>query len=65
MTSAANAAFVLEITDLPTCKNLTIAKKYEHPDSVFGCAWNPKKLEFITGCQDGLVRLFDISSDTQ
>ena len=65
MTSATNAAFCIEITDLPACKTLTVARLYEHPDQVFGCAWNPHNaLEFITGCQDGLIRLFDFSNDS-
>lgn len=64
MTSAMNAAFVIEVMDLPACKNLAIARKYDHPDQVFGCAWNPfNAREFITACQDGLVRLFDNSGD--
>ena len=63
MTSAKNAAFVIEVSDLPACKTMQVARQYIHPNQVFGCAWNPMNAhEFITACQDGLIRLFDISN---
>ena len=65
MTSAANSAYVIEAQDYPACKQLAIAKNYPHPDKTFGCSWNPtKETEFVTACEDGLLRVFDLAADT-
>ncbi len=62
MTSAAGFAIVVEIQDYPVCKSLAVAKDYAHPNKVYGCAWNPmKQNEFVTACEDKLLRLFDFS----
>ena len=64
-TSAAGLAIVVEIQDYPTCKSLAIAKEYQHPDKVYGCAWNPmQKNEFVTACEDKILRLFDFSIES-
>lgn len=62
MTTAVNQAFVVEAKDYPACKNLEIVKTYPHPNKVYGCQWNPtKQNEFITACEDGMIRVFDFS----
>lgn len=62
MTSAQGSAYLIEAVDYPVCKNLALVKEYKHPDQTFGCAWNPFNAnEFITACQDGIVRLYDSS----
>ncbi len=64
MTSQNNTAYVLEIADYPTCKNLGMIKKYDHPSAVFGCSWSPKNAqEFVTASQDGILRMFNIVQD--
>lgn len=41
-------------------------KQYDHPDAVFGVAWSPaNENNFVTGCRDGMVRLYDICSGDQ
>ena len=62
MSTAANQAFVIEAKDFPACKNLEIVKTYPHPNKTYGCQWNPtKSTEFITACEDGLLRIFDFA----
>ena len=42
-----------------------MAKEYPHPDKTFGCSWNPTRVnEFLTACEDGLLRVFDFAADT-
>nr|XP_039264447.1 WD repeat-containing protein 17-like [Styela clava] len=39
-------------------------QKYPHPDSVYGCDWNLfDKNILATGCEDGIVRIWNVSSD--
>ena len=64
MTSAQGFAYVIVISDYPACKNLQIAREYQHPTQTFGCCWNPMNAnEFVTASEDGLVRLFDFSRE--
>lgn len=65
MTTAASQAFVVEAKDFPACKNIEVVKSYPHPNKAYGCQWNPSKQnEFITACEDGLLRVFDFSIDS-
>ena len=37
-----------------------VAQRYQHPAAVFGCDWHRVDAKrFVTGCQDGIVRVFD------
>eukprot|EP01116_Phalansterium_solitarium_P012909 TRINITY_DN2963_c0_g1_i1.p1 TRINITY_DN2963_c0_g1~~TRINITY_DN2963_c0_g1_i1.p1 ORF type:complete len:1237 (+),score=444.65 TRINITY_DN2963_c0_g1_i1:142-3852(+) len=39
-----------------------IVQRYKHPRAAYGCDWNPhNKHQLVTGCQDGNVRVFDVS----
>jgi len=65
MSSSANASFVIEVSDYPACKQLVVVKEYSHPNKVFGVSWNPmQENEFVTACEDGLLRVFDFSANT-
>lgn len=42
---------------------MSVVKKYSHPKTAYGCNWSPHNMNLlVTGCQDGLVRIFDVSS---
>jgi len=65
MSSSANGVFVILVADYPICKQLVIAKEYPHPNKAFGVCWNPtRENEFVTACEDGLLRVFDFSADS-
>lgn len=39
-----------------------VLKDYQLPGPAYGCHWCPfNKHMLVTGCQDGLVRVFDVS----
>ena len=41
-----------------------MVKEYAHPNKVYGCCWNPTKTgEFLSACEDGLLRMFDFGAD--
>ena len=63
-TSHDNVAFVIEIIDYPTCKNIALKKGFDHPSHVYGCSWSPINAnEFVTACQDGILRMFNFAAD--
>jgi hypothetical protein len=66
--SAANPSRIASTGD-NTCVVFTpegqVLRTLKHPDLVFGVDWHPTKQDVLcTGCQDGAVRVFDISNDS-
>jgi dynein intermediate chain 1 len=62
MSSQNNEAVVLTVDE--TFKSLDVKCRYPHPEAVFGVVWSlVASRQFLTGCKDFKIRLFDITSN--